>query len=121
MPMNIDRERLLEENLNLKNQLNKMQSEHLNRKKEISILENEINEKDKIIENIINDSSIPYSKISEMQLIINLKKKYKELKKDYDKSIQDLEYVKKNIKNTRINDLQSENEVLSGQKDKLKN
>ena len=27
--MNIDRERLLEENLNLKNQLNKMQSEHL--------------------------------------------------------------------------------------------
>ena len=121
MPMNIDRERLLEENLNLKNQLNKMQSEHLNRKKEISILENEINEKDKIIENIINDSSIPYSKVSEMQLIINLKKKYKELKKDYDKSIQDLEYVKKNIKNTRINDLQSENEVLSGQIDKLKN
>ena len=119
--MNIDRERLLEENLNLKNQLNKMQSEHLNRKKEISILENEINEKDKIIENIINDSSIPYSKISEMQLIINLKKKYKELKKDYDKSIQDLEYVKKNIKNTRINDLVSENEVLSGQIDKLKN
>ena len=104
--MNIDRERLLEENLNLKNQLNKMQSEHLNRKKEISILENEIN---------------PYSKISEMQLIINLKKKYKELKKDYDKSIQDLEYVKKNIKNTRINDLVSENEVLSGQIDKLKN
>ena len=121
MPMNIDRERLLEENLNLKNQLNKMQSEHLNRKKEISILENEINEKDKIIENIINDSSIPYSKVSEMQLIINLKKKYKELKKDYDKSIQDLEYVKKNIKNTRINDLVSENEVLSGQIDKLKN
>ena len=119
--MNIDRERLLEENLNLKNQLNKMQSEHLNRKKEISILENEINEKDKIIENIINDSSIPYSKVSEMQLIINLKKKYKELKKDYDKSIQDLEYVKKNIKNTRINDLVSENEVLSGQIDKLKN
>ena len=56
-----------------------------------------------------------------MQLIINLKKKYKELKKDYDKSIQDLEYVKKNIKNTRINDLVSENEVLSGQIDKLKN
>ena len=74
MPMNIDRERLLEENLNLKNQLNKMQSEHLNRKKEISILENEINEKDKILENIINDSSIPYSKINEMQLVINLKK-----------------------------------------------
>ena len=119
--MNIDRERLLEENLNLKNQLNKMQSEHLNRKKEISILENEINEKDKIIENIINDSSIPYSKINEMQLVINLKKQYKELKKDYEKTIKDLEYVKKNVKNIKINDLLSENHDLSEQIYKLKN
>ena len=121
MPMNIDRERLLEENLNLKNQLNKMQSEHLNRKKEISILENEINEKDKILENIINDSSIPYSKINEMQLVINLKKQYKELKKDYEKTIKDLEYVKKNVKNIKINDLLSENHDLSEQIYKLKN
>ena len=119
--MNIDRERLLEENLNLKNQLNKMQSEHLNRKKEISILENEINEKDKILENIINDSSIPYSKINEMQLVINLKKQYKELKKDYEKTIKDLEYVKKNVKNIKINDLLSENHDLSEQIYKLKN
>ena len=34
--MNIDRERLLEENLKLKNQLSKMQTEYNNRKKEIS-------------------------------------------------------------------------------------
>ncbi len=121
MPMNIDRERLLEENLNLKNQLNKMQSEHLDRKKEISILENEINEKDKILENIINDSSIPYSKINEMQLVINLKKQYKELKKDYEKTIKGLEYVKKNVKNIKINDLLSENHDLSEQIYKLKN
>ena len=98
-----------------------MQSEHLNRKKEISILENEINEKDKILENIINDSSIPYSKINEMQLVINLKKQYKELKKDYEKTIKDLEYVKKNVKNIKINDLLSENHDLSEQIYKLKN
>ena len=79
--MNIDRERLLEENLNLKNQLSKMQTEYNNRKKEISNLENEAIQKDKILETIMNDSSIPYSKISEMQFMLNLKKQYKDLKK----------------------------------------
>ena len=119
--MNIDRERLLEENLSLKNQLNKMQTAHMNRKKEISFLENEISQKDKIIENIINDSSIPYSKINEMQLVINIKKKYKDLKKDYEKSIKDLDIIKKNTKNSKVNELVSENQILYNQIDKLKN
>ena len=119
--MNIDRERLLEENLSLKNQLNKMQTAHMNRKKEISFLENEISQKDKIIENYINDSSIPYSKINEMQLVINIKKRYKDLKKDYEKSIKDLDIIKKNTKNSKVNELISENQILYNQIDKLKN
>ena len=41
MPMNIDRERLMEENISLKNQLNKMHSETINHKREINNLENE--------------------------------------------------------------------------------
>ena len=121
MPMNIDRERLLEENLSLKNQLNKMQTAHMNRKKEISFLENEISQKDKIIENYINDSSIPYSKINEMQLVINIKKRYKDLKKDYEKSIKDLDDIKKNTKNSKINELISENQNLYNQIDRMKN
>ena len=119
--MNIDRERLLEENLSLKNQLNKMQTAHMNRKKEISFLENEISQKDKIIENYINDSSIPYSKINEMQLVINIKKRYKDLKKDYEKSIKDLDDIKKNTKNSKINELISENQNLYNQIDRMKN
>ena len=39
--MNIDRERLMEENISLKNQLNKMHSETINHKREINNLENE--------------------------------------------------------------------------------
>ena len=119
--MNIDRERLLEENLSLKNQLNKMQTAHMNRKKEISFLENEISQRDKIIENIMNDSSIPYSKINEMQLVINIKKRYKDLKKDYEKSLKDLDDIKKNTKNSKINELISENQNLYNQIDKMKN
>jgi hypothetical protein len=41
MPMNIDRERLIEENISLKNQLNKMHSEKISHKREINNLENE--------------------------------------------------------------------------------
>ena len=37
--MNIDRERLMEENISLKNQLNKMHSETINHKREINNLE----------------------------------------------------------------------------------
>ena len=36
IPMNIDRERLMEENISLKNQLNKMHSETINHKREIN-------------------------------------------------------------------------------------
>ena len=119
--MNIDRERLLEENLNLKNQLSKMQLEYNNRKKEISNLENEAIQKDKILETIMNDSSIPYSKISEMQFVINLKKQYKDLKKENERTIKDLETIKKDVKNIKIVELISENQSLSKQIENLKN
>ena len=85
MPMNIDRERLMEENISLKNQLNKMHSETINHKREINNLENEISQKEKMIEDIKNESqngiSNFHSKPSEMHLIINIKKQFKELKK----------------------------------------
>ena len=119
--MNIDRERLLEENLNLKNQLSKMQLEYNNRKKEISNLENEAIQKDKILETIMNDSTMPYSKISEMQFVINLKKQYKDLKKENERTIKDLETIKKDVKNIKIVELISENQSLSKQIENLKN
>ena len=121
MPMNIDRERLLEENLNLKNQLSKMQTEYNNRKKEISNLENEAIQKDKILETIMNDSTMPYSKISEMQFVINLKKQYKDLKKENERTVKDLETIKKDMKNIKIVELLSENQNLSNQIENLKN
>ena len=48
--MNLDREKLVQENIKLKTQLNKLEAEKINHKREITNLEMEINKKDKIIE-----------------------------------------------------------------------
>ena len=121
--MNLDREKLMQENIKLKNQLNKMETEKLNHKREITNLENKLNQKDKIIENMINESqaSTTPSKASEMHLVINVKRQYKELKKDYEKNNQELCQTKKNIKYTKIQELLTENRIFAMQSDKLKN
>ena len=122
--MNLDREKLIQENINLKTQLNKMQNEKMNTKREITNLENELLQREKIIENMITESQMnsnTFAKASEMNLVINIKRQYKELKKEYEKNIQLLEQTKKDIKNIKLNDLISENKSLSNQIEKFKN
>ena len=46
----------MQENIKLKTQINKMETEKINNRREITNLENEINQKDKIIENMINET-----------------------------------------------------------------
>ena len=114
----------MQENINLKTQLNKMQTEQINIKREITNLENELSQRDKIIENMINESQLnsnTFAKASEMGLVINVKRQYKDLKKEYEKNIELLEQAKKDIKNIRLNDLISENRNLSNQIEKFKN
>ena len=80
----------MQENINLKNQLNKMNTEKMNAKREITNLENELLQKEKIIENMINESQLnsnTFAKASEMNLVINVKRQYKDLKKEYEKNI----------------------------------
>ena len=123
-PLNLDREKLIQENINLKNQLNKMNTEKMNSKREITNLENELLQKEKIIENMINESQMnsnTFAKASEMNLVINVKRQYKDLKKEYEKNIQSLEQAKKDIKNIRLNDLVTENKNLSSKIEKYKN
>ena len=114
----------MQENINLKNQLNKMNTEKMNAKREITNLENELLQKEKIIENMINESQMnsnTFAKASEMNLVINVKRQYKDLKKEYEKNIQSLEQAKKDIKNIRLNDLITENKNLSNKIEKFKN
>ena len=123
-PLNLDREKLMQENINLKSQLNKMNTEKINAKREITNLENELLQKEKIIENMINESQMnsnTFAKASELNLVINVKRQYKDLKKEYEKNIQSLDQAKKDIKNIRLNDLILENKNLSAQIEKFKN
>ena len=124
-PLNLDREKLVQENIRLKSQLNKLETEKMNHKREITNLENEINKKDKIIETMINDTqsniNTESNKASEMHLVSNVKRQYKELKKAYEKNQQELSATKKNIKFTKINEINMENQIFDEQINKLKN
>ena len=123
--MNLDREKLIQENIRLKTQLNKLENEKINNRREITNLENEITKKDKIIETMINDTqsniNSANNKASEMHLVLNVKRQYKELKKVYEKNQQELISAKKNIKFTKINELNTENKIFNEQVNKLKN
>ena len=123
--MNLDREKLIQENIRLKTQLNKLETEKINNRREITNLENEITKKDKIIETMINDTqsniNSANNKASEMHLVLNVKRQYKELKKVYEKNQQELISAKKNIKYTKINELNTENKIFNEQVNKLKN
>ena len=123
--MNLDREKLVQENIKLKTQLNKLEAEKINHKREITNLEMEINKKDKIIETMINDTQSNLNnennKMSEMHLVLNVKRQYKELKKIYEKNQQELNATKKNVKFTKINELNTENQIYNEQINKLKN
>ena len=124
-PLNLDREKLVQENIKLKTQLNKLENEKINHKREITNLEMEINKKDKIIETMINDTqsnvNTESNKASEMHLVLNVKRQYKELKKVYEKNQQELNATRKNIKFTKINELNTENQIYNEQINKLKN
>ena len=100
-----------------------MENEKINNKREITNLENEINQKDKIIENMMNETQLntnQTNKISEMHLILNVKRQYKELRKAYEKNQQELIQAKKNPKITKINELTIENKIFNEQINKLK-
>ena len=56
LPLNYDKDKLVEENLFLKNQLNKIKNDILISKKEINNLEDELSKKDKMLEEIISET-----------------------------------------------------------------
>ena len=110
--MNIDREKLLEENLSLKNTLSKISNEQNFHRKTINSLENEINLKDKIIEEYFNDNFNNNNNKNNIILINNLKKKYKDLKKEIENKKIDIQNLKKIIKNSKLNDFIIENQKI---------
>ena len=95
----------------MKNILSKISNEQNFHRKTINTLENEINLKDKIIEEYINDNNNTNDK-NNIILINNLKKKYKDLKKEIDNKKLDIQNLKSIIKNSKINDYINENKNI---------
>jgi hypothetical protein len=138
-PNYYDREKLYEENLKFKNDINKFK-EILNlQKKENYNLELEINKKDKIIEEMANETQISISnqiyrsndiftqkntsfmKANESKLLINMKRQFKELKRELNSKKDELENLKKTLKITKFNELTIENKIILEESAKLKN
>lgn len=134
IPINTEPELLQSENIQLKTGLNKIKSELMLAKIEIKSLEKEISKKDKMIHELlpndfhnpngsvnINSSQLDsQGKIIESQIIHQLKKQFKDLRKEYEDKANEYEEIKKTLKNTKVNELIIENNILTDQFEKMK-
>lgn len=124
---------LYEENQKLKIELAKLKNDITVHKKEITYLENELEKKDKMIDDIADTSNINQTvndntnnisaytaKIIESKLMVNLKKQYRDVKKDLAKKVEEIEEMKKLLKSTKLNELSIENQTLSDELNKIK-
>ncbi len=143
--INNDITSLMEENQNLKSELAKLKTELSNTKKEIVQLEQEIDKKDKIIDEVSsvasNNLNMSYGlnsinnitntnqnnilsninmKLIETKIVTGMKKQYKDLKKDYNKKIDEFEEIKRLLKTSKLNELAIENQTLIDELNKIK-
>ena len=132
-----DKDSLYEKNIQLKNEINLLRKENLkikseNKKKENEIIKktNLINKTFQIKEEILNIDDIEekdlkenelYDKVINSNLIYRLKKQYNELKKEMEKKENEIFILKKNIKNSKINEYIIENNTLIEEFNKIRN
>ena len=136
-PENInDKESLNEKNIQLKNELTQVRKELIKIKTENIKKDNEINKKENLINSTfeikeeqynLNNEEIKIDKENDsnekclhINLINKLKKQYNDLKKEFDNKDNDVYLLKKNIKNSRLNELIVENSVILQEVNKLK-
>lgn len=101
--INIDKERLYEENLELKLMSNNLKEENLKLKTKIQQMEKEMNKKEE------NDEKLAYS-IKPPNLVANFKTKIKDLKIQVREKTEEIEKMTKNLKSSKI--LEQEKEIL---------
>lgn len=129
---------ILEENTKLRSEVQRLKSELSQTKKEILQLDSEIDKKEKIIEELISDTQVNnqaaylnpgtgqknpqiLSKVNETKLVMNLKKQFKDLRRDYTKKCDEIDEMKKLIKFSKLNELSIENKTLFTELTKIKN
>ena len=129
----IEREQLYENNMQLRESLNKLENQ-LKKSKYMNIkTEMELRKKEKLIQNYIkenskdlidnkngNNTDNKINPIRESALLTLCKQKYNIVKAKYEKACADIKILKSNIKLTSIKEFQIENDVLSKELKKMK-
>lgn len=124
---NIEKEKLYENNILLREELNKLKRELAEAKYQIVKKDLESREKDKIIKNLLKQNLVDseneriIEKAEESISITLLKEKFNDLNKKYQKQVDENKILKANIKLTKIKELQIENDILNKELNKIKN
>ena len=123
----ITREELYEENMHLKNKLNKMRRELDETKNKLFKRGLELNKKDKIIRDCNKENVTEYThelnlgKAKESALLTTCRKNLNEMKKQFEKKCQENEILKANIKLTKLKEYQIQIDVLKKEMEKIRN
>ena len=116
---NIEKEKLYENNILLREELNKLKRELAETKYQVVKKDLESREKEKIIKNLLKQNLVDseneriIGKAEETISISLLKEKYNNLKNELEKQISENKILKANIKLTKIKEFQIENDILN--------
>ena len=127
MGKQISKEQLYEENMHLKDKLNKMRKELAETKNKLFKKGLELNKKEKIIRDCSKENvteqihEINLEKAKESTLLTMCKQKYIEMKNKYEKKCEENDILKANIKITKLKEYKIKIDVLKNEMEKLKN
>ena len=123
----ITKEQLYEENLHLKDKLNKMKKDLDETKSKLFQKGIELNKKEKIIRDCSKENVTEYTheinleKAKESTLITTFKTKYNEMKNIYQKKCEENNILKANIKITKLKEYQIQIDILKKEMEKIRN
>ena len=102
----MDKERLYEENMALKLENNGLKAENMRIRTRLSQADKELTKKDEIIEELNNHERSPGHKY--IRLVSSLKQNIKEIKQDIKNKEEELQKLRKNLRSSKLNELEIE-------------
>jgi hypothetical protein len=125
----IEKEKIAEECIQLKYTVNSLNKELAFYKSEVNKRDRELNNKNKVLQDIYYDTqnnmmkdsdNRALQKLRDNNLCINMKTQYKEIKQELVKKDSELETLKRTVKSTKINEIQNESLIYIEELKKLK-
>jgi len=123
-----DKEQLFDEAMKLKQNMNKYKEENIRLKTRVTLCENEVERKDKMIQELLNqinnqagtNQAFVRRTTAETHLVSALKKQLREMKDDIRNKDEDAKKMRKNLKITRLQETEIEIRMFSDECTRLK-